>query len=550
MRVSTALVVSGGGLQGAALIKSLRALGNVRVLVADCHRENVGRFDADAYFQAPMLADTEGFAAFLQRLCLAEGVGHLLPTTDIELGVFSALQPALHASGTRVWVSSAEALALARNKLHLAEWLRKVGLPVLPTFATVQEVGVAGPLIGKPLAGYGGRGIVQVASRDEALALPADQREGLAWQPCLLSFEEYSIDFAIAGPGQVSPAYLRRRLRTSGGFAVLCEPSADPLVSAIAERSIQALSDIGALGVLNLQVLVAQGQGWVSDFNARAGMSLPLTLAAGGNPMALLLGTPCPPQVTGEAVRTVRTLSERLMQRPDLTNVRGVVFDLDDTLFDHKDWIVRKLRLVWQSEQGWLPPEPGFMRAMLAILEEGERARLFDVYAQQQGLPEASRLRLIEAFRAAQPSGCRLYPDVLGTLTQLRRLGFKLGLLTDNPAASQRAKIQCAGLDGAFDALVLTGDLGCRKPERLAFDTAAERLSLAPEQLVMVGDHLFRDTLGALEAGYAHAFHLQRAGGFFNFDLALCRPLLPAGRWSLLDALHELNWYLSKEEAP
>ena len=154
MRVSTALVVSGGGLQGAALIKSLRALGNVRVLVADCHDENVGRFDADAYYQAPQLSDSEGFAAFLQRLCVAEGVDHLLPTTDLELGVFSALQPVLQAVGTQVWVSSAEVLALARNKLRLAEWLRSAGLPVLPTFATAEAADMAGPLIGKPLAGY------------------------------------------------------------------------------------------------------------------------------------------------------------------------------------------------------------------------------------------------------------------------------------------------------------------------------------------------------------------------------------------------------------
>ena len=546
MRVSTALVVSGGGLQGAALIKSLRALGNVRVLVADCHEENVGRYDADAYFQGPMLADAEAFAAFLQRLCQDEGVDHLLPTTDLELGVFSAVQPALQSAGTRVWVSSVDALALARNKLRLAEWLSNADLPVLPTFATAEAVDVTGPLIGKPLAGHGGRGIVQVGSRAEAMALSAEQGAGLAWQPCLPVFEEYSIDFAIAGPGQVSPAYLRRRVRTSGGFAVLCEPSADVLVSAIAERTIRALSELGALGVLNLQVLVAQGQGWVSDFNARAGMSLPLTLAAGGNPMALLLGAACPAQVTGNHLRTVRTLSERLVQQVDLPAVRGVVFDLDDTLFDQKDWIVRKLRLVWQSEQKWLPDELSFMRATVAILEEGERARLFDVYAQQQGLDEARRLRLIEAFRAALPSTCRLYPDVMGTLTQLRRAGLRLGLLTDNPAASQRAKIQCAGLEPAFDAMVLTGDLGRSKPDRLAFDTAAERLCLAPDQLVMVGDHLFRDTLGALDAGYAHAFHIQRAGGFFSFDLAQCWPLLPTGRWSKLVALHEINWYLDQ----
>ena len=544
MHLTTALVVSGGGLQGAAIIKSLRMVGGVRILVADCYDENVGRFDADGYLVAPLLSDEAAFAAFLHRVCREESVDHLFPITDLELDIFSREKPALQAAGTRVWVCSPAILAVARNKLSLAQWLLTKGLPTLPTAATPAGVGHEGPLLGKPLAGYGSKGIVKVASLAAALALPEQQREGLAWQVQLPSFDEYSIDLAISGPGQISPTYLRRRLRTSGGFAVLCEPSDEPRVSGLAQRTAMALSEDGALGVLNLQILVAGDVMVVSDLNARAGMSLPLTLAAGGNPLALLLGAPCGQQVSGHSVRTVRTLSERLFQRPALHDVRGVVFDLDDTLLDQKDWIQRKLRLLWQVEQHWLPPEQDFLRLTLAILEEGERAKLFDVYARQEGLSEAQRLTLISSYRMAQPSAARLYPDVAGALLQLRRRGLRLGLLTDNPAASQRSKLKASGLETALDAVVLTGDLGSPKPAPAAFAAAARSLGLAPAQLVMVGDHLFRDSLGALNAGYQHAFHLQRAGAFFNFDLQLCGTHLPAGRMTALVGLPELDWYL------
>ena len=546
MPVTTALVVSGGGLQGAAIIKSLRAVGGVRILVADCHDENVGCFEADGYFVAPLLADAPAFAAFLHRVCRDEAVDHLFPITDLELEIFSREKQALESAGTRVWVCSSQVLAVARNKLRLAEWLQAQGLPTLPTAATPEGVGHAGPLLGKPLAGYGSKGIVKVASLADALALPPEQREGLAWQVQWPAFDEYSIDLAIAGPGQVSPVYLRRRIRTSGGFAVLCEPSHEPLVSDIAQRTAEALSQDGALGVINLQVLVAGEEAVVSDFNARAGMSLPLTLAAGGNPLALLLGNDCGQQISGPAARTVRTLSERLLQRPPLHQVQGVVFDLDDTLLDQKDWIHRKLRLLWQAEKHWLPDEMNFLRGTLAILEEGERAKLFDVYVRQQNLSEAQRLTLINSYRSALPSAGRLYPDVAGALAQLRRRGLRLGLLTDNPAASQRDKLSATHLEAAFDAVVLTGELGTPKPAVAAFAAAAQRLGLDPGQLVMVGDHVFRDSLGALDAGYAHAFHMQRAGAFFNFDLRLCRSLLPTGRFTALTGLQELDWYLRK----
>lgn len=546
MRLTTALVVSGGGLQGAAVIKSLRAVGGVRVLVADCHEENVGRFDADGYFRAPLLSDIDAFAAFLHQVCREEAVHHLFPITDLELEIFSREQQALEAAGTRVWVCSPQVLAVARNKLRLTDWLRSKGLPTLPTAASPESVATGGPLIGKPLAGYGSKGIVKVASLAEALALPAAQRLGLAWQPQWTLFDEYSVDVAIAATGQVSPSYLRRRVRTSGGYAVLCEPSSNVQVSDIARRMAQALSEDGALGVLNLQVLVADGQAVVSDFNARAGMSLPLTLAAGGNPLALLLGADCGEQVCGPQVRTVRTLSERRLQRPPLAPVQGVVFDLDDTLFDHKDWIVRKLRLLWQAEKTSLPAEDMFIRDALAILEEGARSTLFDVYARQHDLSEAQRQTLIASYRAARPAAGRLYPDVAGALAQLRRRGLRLALLTDNPAQSQRDKLAATGLETALDAVVLTGELGCPKPAAAAFEAVARRLGLPVQQLVMVGDHVFRDSLGALEAGFAHAFHLQRPGAFFNFDLQLCRPLLPTGRFTVLTGLQELDWYLQK----
>ena len=546
MQLTTALVVSGGGLQGAAIIKSLRAVGGVRILVADCHEENVGCFEADGYFVAPLLSNVSAFTSFLHRVCREEAVDHLFPITDLELEIFSREKQALELAGTRVWVCSPAVLEVARNKLHLARWLQAHGLPTLPTASTPEGVGVAGPLLGKPLAGYGSKGIVKVASLSDALALPQAQREGLAWQVQLPAFDEYSIDLAIAGPGQVSPTYLRRRIRTSGGFAVLCEPSNEPRVSDIAQRTALALSQDGALGLINLQVLVAGEEAVVSDFNARAGMSLPLTLAAGGNPLALLLDAECGEQASGPDVRTVRVLSERLLKRPPLEQVQGVVFDLDDTLFDQKDWIHRKLRMLWQAEKHWLPSEVEFLRATMAILEEGERAKLFDVYAHQTGLNETQRMTLINVYRNARPRTGRLYPDVNGALAQLRRRGLRLGLLTDNPASSQRDKLLVTQLEPAFHAVVLTGDLGTPKPARQAFASAAEGLGLRPEQVVMVGDHLFRDSLGSLEAGYAHAFHLQRDGAFFNFDLTLCRPLLPVDRLTALTGLQELDWYLRK----
>jgi HAD superfamily hydrolase (TIGR01509 family) len=550
VRLSTALVLSGGGLQGYAVTGGLRRLGDVRVLVADMHAENVARFDVDGFHVAPPLADADAFDAFLLRLCREEQVEHLFPITDLDLAPMARCRAALEAQGTQVWLCSEGVIEIARDKLRLAAWLNAQGLPTLPTAATPDELGVDGPVIGKPRAGYGSKGIVEADSRAAARALPEAALGHHAWQPRLAAFEEYSIDFAIAAADCLSPMYARRRVRTSGGYAVLCEPVEEGAVTALAGQVALRLAAQGARGLLNVQLLAEGGRLWVSDLNARAGMSLPLTLAAGGNPVAVLLGRTAPPQRGGTQLRSVRTLQERVFERAPLAGVRGLVFDLDDTLLDQKRWIADKLALLWESLQDELPPRLEFLRQVLAILEEGERARLFDAYVAAHGGGDGLRQRLIAQYRQALPARARLYPDALGTLAQLRQRGFKLGLLTDNPAASQRAKLERAGLLPFFDATVLTGELGHAKPAPQAFDAVASRLGLAPDALVMVGDHLYRDALGALDAGFAHAFVVQRAGAFFNFDLDIAAPCVPAGRLSTLSSLTELHWHLQSACTP
>ncbi len=573
MSVTTALVVSGGGLQGLALVKGLRAAGDVRVLVADCHAEHVTSYLASSTHRAPLLADAVAFDAFLLRLCREEQVQAVFPATNLELDALLRVRAALQAVGTQVWVSSPEVLALARSKRALYGWLRDAGLAVLPSFDDALDAAAQGqfPLIGKPDNGWGGRDLVRLQSREQAQELSQNDPDSVGpvrvWQPMLRDFEEVSVDFSVDGQGHSSALFLRRRLVMQGGFAVVCEPeSTSPTFAAarvLAVATVQRLAAIGARGVLNLQVLVHDGQCWVSDFNARVGTSMPLSLAAGGNPVAFLMQTlrlkhnadrlaDAGETAAGQGAATVpvaaaqrsfRMLQERVVGALPVQAVQGLIFDLDDTLFDQKDWIVRKLRLLWSCEQAVLPAEGLFLAAAIQILEEGERAQLLDKLCRQLALPPSLVPRLIDSYRQALPQGCHVYPDVLGTLAQLRRGGYWLGLLTDNPAESQRQKLQVSGLATLFDAVVLTGDLGHPKPSRHGFDVVANALKLPPESLVMVGDNPFRDSAGALAAGWAHAFHIHRDGAFFNFQLGLAGTALALDRITVLRDLNELNWY-------
>ena len=77
------------------------------------------------------------------------------------------------------------------------------------------------------------------------------------------------------------------------------------------------------------------------------------------------------------------------------------------------------------------------------------------------------------------------------------------------------------------------------------FVQTADRLRLAPDELVMVGDHLYSDIAGALDSGYRHGFLLARPGGFFNFDVDLFAELSgPGRRFTAITSLRDLLRHL------
>ena len=64
--------------------------------------------------------------------------------------------------------------------------------------------------------------------------------------------------------------------------------------------------------------------------------------------------------------------------------------------------------------------------------------------------------------------------------------------------------------DGLFDAVVLSGIAGVRKPDREAYELVAARLGVAPERCVLVDD-LASNVRGAVAAGMTGVHHTSAA---------------------------------------
>ena len=113
-----------------------------------------------------------------------------------------------------------------------------------------------------------------------------------------------------------------------------------------------------------------------------------------------------------------------------------------------------------------------------------------------------------DMFQAERRARHQVFPDVEPALRELSAT-HSLGLLTNGASCLQREKLAASGLASFFSVVVVSSDVGVRKPTPALFHHA---LGLAgAESAVMVGDSVEKDVRGAQAAGL-QAVWLNRAG--------------------------------------
>jgi putative hydrolase of the HAD superfamily len=116
--------------------------------------------------------------------------------------------------------------------------------------------------------------------------------------------------------------------------------------------------------------------------------------------------------------------------------------------------------------------------------------------------PEDPRISLaVEAYFSAFYPRIRLIPGTLEMLAELRQ-HYRLGLLsnfTHGPAAWRI--LTDTKLTPFFDVILISGELGYRKPSTFLFRRLVEQLSPENDGVLYVGDDPEADVLGALRAG-------------------------------------------------
>ena len=172
-----------------------------------------------------------------------------------------------------------------------------------------------------------------------------------------------------------------------------------------------------------------------------------------------------------------------------------LIFDLDDTLYDERTYVVSGLRAVARfgyERFGWCPTES--LSFMQNVLDKSGRGQIFDLWLASRSRSTRSLVEeCVKVYRHHTPS----LQLALGVEKLLERLssGYCLYLVTDGHKIVQSKKVEALGISHFFQKVMITHRYGIRhaKPSTYCFELIKSREECEWEEMAYIGDNPAKD---------------------------------------------------------
>lgn len=195
---------------------------------------------------------------------------------------------------------------------------------------------------------------------------------------------------------------------------------------------------------------------------------------------------------------------ERYKERMTL---KAVLFDLDNTLIDFTKF---KKKATYAAAKAMVkaglkadPKKLGQKLLKFYYTHGIESDNAFEQYLLREFKKVDYRVLAagVNAYLQEKYIHLKPYLGVVKTLQTLRKKGLKLAVVSDGLRLKAWMRLNAAGLDPYFHAVVTFDDTGMKKPAKEPFLKACKALRVKPEECLMVGDWPERDIEGARRLG-------------------------------------------------
>lgn len=460
-----------------------------------------------------------GYIQNLLDICINDHIDLLIPTIDTDLLVLSENKEKFEAIGTRVMISAPEMIRICRDKNNTSQFFVDCGLHAPMPVNDWREYKSGYPAFIKPKDGSSSINAFKVENEEE-LEVYAGQVEDYIVQP-FVSGHEYTIDIFCDWNGEPISIVPRERLQVRAGEVLKTRIDLDQTMIQEMKTLCKAFKPCGPMTVQLIRDTA--GIDWYIEINPRFGGGAPLSMKAGARSAEAILRLMDREEVQYCTDIADGAIYSRFDQSVCITEgkgqIKGVIFDLDDTLYSEKEYV----RSGYKAVSDYLGGD--YEDRLWSFFEAGRPA--LDELLRELGRVDEKAVAL-EVYRSHKPD-IHPYPGVVEMVEALKAKGIKVGIITDGRPEGQRNKLEALGLD--VDDVIITDELGgiqFRKPCDIAFRILLTRWRLNPADVVYVGDNPAKDFQAPQQLGMRSVYFSNPDGLYSsqeNSSLSIIRTI-------------------------
>lgn len=450
----------------------------------------------------------------LLEICKKDKIDLIIPTIDTDLLILSENKRRFENIGTKVMVSSPDMIRICRDKNNTFNFFDKCGLKAPMPIDDWRKYKSGYPAFIKPKDGSSSINAFKVSNVKE-LELYAAQIDNYIVQP-FIEGREYTIDIFCDFNGRPLSIVPRERIQVRAGEVLKTQITMDSVMISEAEKICEAFKPYGPITVQLIRDNMGIDQ--FIEINPRFGGGAPLSMKAGARSAEYILKL-----LDGEKAEYCNDIADgAVYSRFDMSvcvsdgknKIKGVIFDLDDTLYSEKDYV----RSGYNTVAEYLG-DMSYSDRLQYFFESGKPA--IDELLKELGR-ESEKNAVLNIYRSHKPD-ISLYKGVREMLTELRSRGIKTGIVTDGRPEGQKNKISALGLEELVDDIIITDELGgvqFRKPCDIAFRIIQNRWRIPASQIAYAGDNPVKDFQAPKQLGMKCVYFENSDGLYFleHFD--------------------------------
>jgi len=211
--------------------------------------------------------------------------------------------------------------------------------------------------------------------------------------------------------------------------------------------------------------------------------------------------------------------------------IKVIAFDLDDTLYNATE-LARESRisgLKAMIKKGLKMDLNSAILTLDEIVKEygTNNSRHYDIFILRINRfePQIDFIRTnqknkyvsaaVMAYHEQKIISIKPFDDVIPCLKQIRDLGIETAIISDGIPIKQYEKILRLGIDELIDLIVISDEIGIRKPNPKLFDYCLKKFGVKGYESIYVGDNLEKDLVPACMNGM-NSVYIHRGGKHNN----------------------------------